>query len=122
MGPTSANFDPEMEDKDGENPIQTAEIFTAADARDRAETNAISPPECSRRSAEEAYPADARTLWFDQSRRPRPKPKRRSPGRERRESNEKQIRKNTTSHLRDAPYAHDLETAVSQPGAELPCA
>jgi hypothetical protein len=66
MGPTSANFDPEMEDKDGENPIQTAEIFTAADARDRAETNAISPPECSRRSAEGAYPADARTLWFDQ--------------------------------------------------------
>src|ERR1700728_6094 len=54
--------------------------------------------------------------------RPRPKPKRRSPGRKRRESNEKQIRKNTTSHLRDAPYAHDLETAVSQPGAELPCA
>jgi hypothetical protein len=55
MGPTSAKFDPEMEDKDGQNPIQTAEIFTAADARDRAETNAISPPECSRRSAEEAY-------------------------------------------------------------------
>ena len=54
MGPTSAKFDPEMEDKDGQNPIQTAEIFAAADARDRAETSAISARECSRRSAEEA--------------------------------------------------------------------
>ena len=62
MGPTSAKFDPEMEDKDGQNPIQTAEIFAAADARDRAETSAISARECSRRSAEEAYPADARAL------------------------------------------------------------
>ncbi len=26
MGPASAKFDPEMEDKDGQNPIQTAEI------------------------------------------------------------------------------------------------
>ncbi len=42
MGPTSAKLDPEMEDKDGQNPIRTAEIFAAADARDRAETNAIS--------------------------------------------------------------------------------
>ena len=65
MGPTSARFDPEMEDKHGQNPIQTAEIFAAADARDRAETSAISARECSRRSAEEAYPADARALWFD---------------------------------------------------------
>ena len=65
MGPTSAKFDPEMEDKDGQNPIQTAEIFAAADARDRTETSAISARECSRRSAEETYPADARTLWFD---------------------------------------------------------
>jgi hypothetical protein len=65
MGPTSAKFDPEMEDKDGQNPIQTAEIFAAADARDCAETNAISARECSRRSAEEAYPADACALWFD---------------------------------------------------------
>ncbi len=65
MGPTSAKFDPEVEDKDGQNPIQTAEIFAAADARDRAETGAISARECSRRSAEEAYRADARTLWFD---------------------------------------------------------
>ncbi len=48
MGPTSAKFDPEMEDKDGQNPIQTAEIFAAADARDRAETSAISARECSR--------------------------------------------------------------------------
>ncbi len=66
MGPTSAKFDPEMEDKDGQNPIQTAEIFAAADARDRAETSAISARECSCISAEEAYPADARALWFDQ--------------------------------------------------------
>src|SRR5271169_6165349 len=66
MGPTSAKFDPEMEDKDGQNPIQTAEIFSAADARDRAETSAISARECSRRSNEEAYPADACALWFDQ--------------------------------------------------------
>jgi len=65
MGPTSAKFDREMEDKDGQNPIQTAGIFAAADARDRAETSAISARECSRRSAEEAYPADARALWFD---------------------------------------------------------
>ena len=66
MGPTPAKFDPEMEGKDGQNPIQTAEIFAAADAADRAETNAISARECSRRSAEEAYPADARALCFDQ--------------------------------------------------------
>jgi hypothetical protein len=66
MGSTSAKFHPEMEDKDGQNPIQTAEIFAAADARDRAETNAISAPECSSRSAEEAYPTDARPLWSDQ--------------------------------------------------------
>src|ERR1700692_3096192 len=65
MGPTSARFDAEMEDKDGQNPIQTAEIFGAADARDRAATSAISARECSRRSAEEAHPADARALWFD---------------------------------------------------------
>jgi len=65
MGPTSANFDPEMEGKDGQNPIQTAEIVAAADARDRIETRAIYARECSRRSAEEACPADARTLWFD---------------------------------------------------------
>src|SRR5258708_16026277 len=65
MGPTSAKFDPEMEHEDGQNPIQAAEIFAAADAKDRAETNAISTRECSRRSAEEAYPADARALWFD---------------------------------------------------------
>ena len=65
MGPTSAKFNPEMEDKDGQNPIQTAAIFAAADARDRAETSAISARECSRRSAAEAYPADARALRFD---------------------------------------------------------
>ena len=50
-----------MEDKDGQNPIQTAEIFAAADARDRAETSGIRRGKCFRRSAEEAYPADART-------------------------------------------------------------
>jgi hypothetical protein len=65
MGPTSAKFDPEMADKDGQNTIQTAEIFAPADARDRAETNAISAHECSRRSAEEAHPGDARALCFD---------------------------------------------------------
>ncbi len=65
MGPTSAKFDPEMEDKDGQNPIQTAEIFAAANARDRAETSAISAGECPRRSSQEAYPADACALWFD---------------------------------------------------------
>src|SRR5579859_4597539 len=65
MGPASAKFDPEMEDKDGQNPIQTAEILAAADARDRAEASAISARECTRRSAEEAYPADARALCFD---------------------------------------------------------
>ena len=62
MGPTSAKFDPEMGDKDGQNPTQTAEIFAAADARDRTETNAISARECSCISAEEAYPADPRAL------------------------------------------------------------
>src|SRR5208282_3120923 len=65
MGPTSAKFDPEMEDKDGQNPIQTAEIFAASDTRDRAETNAISARERSCRSAEEACPAGACALWFD---------------------------------------------------------
>src|SRR5579863_5404655 len=71
MGPTSAEFDPEMEDKHGQNPIQTAETLAAADARDRAETSAIRPRKCFLRSAEEAYPADACALcfdrqWFDQ--------------------------------------------------------
>jgi len=65
MGPTSAKFDPEMEDKDGQNPIQTAKTFAAADARDCAEADATSASHSSRRSAEEAYPADARALWFD---------------------------------------------------------
>jgi len=65
MGPTSAKFDPEMEDKDERNPIQTTGIFATSDARDRAETSAISARECPHRSAEEAYPADARALWFD---------------------------------------------------------
>jgi len=65
MGPTSAKFDPEMEDKDGQNPIQTTEIFAAAHARDRARTSAISARECSRRSAQEADPIDARPLWSD---------------------------------------------------------
>lgn len=65
MGRTSAKFDPEMEDKDRQNPIQTAEIVAAADDRDRIETNAISARKCSRRSAEEAYPADACALCFD---------------------------------------------------------
>ena len=75
MGPTSAKFDPEMEDKDGQNPIQTAEIFAAADARDRAETSAISARECSRRSAEEAYPADARASLASTIGAPETKPK-----------------------------------------------
>src|SRR6266567_656554 len=65
MGPTSAKFDPEMEEKDGQNRIQTAEIFAASDARDCAETSAISARERSRRSAEEACPAGACALWFD---------------------------------------------------------
>jgi len=65
MVPTSAKFDPEMEHEDGQNPIQTAEIFAASDAGDRAETRAFSAPEYSRRSAEEASPADAPALWFD---------------------------------------------------------
>jgi|SRR5450631_1259294 len=65
MGPTSAKFDPGMKDKDGQNSIQTAGIFAAADARDRAETNAIGARECSRRAAEKAYPADTRALSFD---------------------------------------------------------
>ena len=68
MGPASAKFDPEMEDKDGQNPIQTAEIFAAADASDRARTSEISARECSRRSAQEADPTDARPLWSDQRR------------------------------------------------------
>jgi hypothetical protein len=68
MGSTSAKFDPEMEDKDGQNPIQTAEIFSAADARDRSETSAISAREYSRRAAQETYPADARALWFEHRR------------------------------------------------------
>jgi hypothetical protein len=36
MGPTSATIYPEMQNEDGQNPIQTAEIFAAEDARDRA--------------------------------------------------------------------------------------
>jgi len=65
MGPTPGKFDPEMEDKDAQNPIQPAKIFAAADARDYAEADATSASHCSRRSAEEAYPAAARALCFD---------------------------------------------------------
>ena len=65
MGPTSTKFDPEMEDKDGQNSIETGEIFAPADARNRAETSATSARECSCISAKEAYPADARALCFD---------------------------------------------------------
>src|SRR5271167_332361 len=65
MGPASSKFDPEVEDKDGQNPIQTAEIVAPAYARNRAETSVISARESSRRSSEEAYPADARALWFE---------------------------------------------------------
>jgi hypothetical protein len=112
MGPTSDKFDPEMEDKDGQNPIQTAEIFAAADARDRAETSAISARECSR-SAKEAYPADARALWFDH-RCARDQTQRgvrlgENEGNRMRDK----LPKNTTSRLRSVRYAHDLETAVS---------
>lgn len=64
MGPTSAKFDPEMEEKDGQNPIQTAEIFTVADTGDCAEADATSASHRLRRSAEETCPADARALWF----------------------------------------------------------
>jgi hypothetical protein len=75
MGPTSAKFDPEMEDKNRQNPIQTAEIFAAADAGDRAGTNNISASERSHRSVEEACSADARAFWlyrqwFDHQRAP----------------------------------------------------
>jgi hypothetical protein len=65
MGPTSAKFDPEMEDKFGQNPIETAKIFAAADASDCGEADAPSASHRSRRSGKEAYPADARALWFD---------------------------------------------------------
>jgi hypothetical protein len=65
MGPTSANLDPGMEVKDGQNSIRTAEVPAPADSRDRAETSAISAREYSRRSSEEAYSADTRALWFD---------------------------------------------------------
>src|ERR1019366_8250467 len=92
MGPTSAKFDPEMGDKDGQNPIQTAEIFAAPDARDRADTSALSPRKCSR--------SLVRPSMVRPSVRPRPNPKRRSPGRKRRQSNERQIAKSTTSRLR----------------------
>ena len=65
MGPTSAKFDPEMEHKDGMYPVQTADTVAAANARNRAENTGISAREYSRRSAEEAYSADARDLWFN---------------------------------------------------------
>src|SRR5271170_7508167 len=65
MGPTSTKFDPEMEDKHGQNPIQTAEILAAADAGECAEADATSASHSSRRSVQEAYRADARALWFD---------------------------------------------------------
>ncbi len=51
MGPTPAKFAPEMENKDGQNSIQTAGICEAEDVRDCAETNAISVSYRSRRSA-----------------------------------------------------------------------
>jgi len=64
MGQTSANFAADLEDKDGQNPIQTAEIFAAADAGDRTETNNISASERSHRFVEEACSADARAFWL----------------------------------------------------------
>jgi hypothetical protein len=64
-GPASAKLDPEMEDKNGQNPIQTAEIFAAADARNRPDTSAISARQWSRRSSGPTDRTDARALWFD---------------------------------------------------------
>ena len=43
MGPTSAKFDPEMEDKHGQNPIQTAKISAGTDARDLPATAPADP-------------------------------------------------------------------------------
>jgi len=54
-----------MEGEDGQNSIPTTGTCEAEDARYCAETNAIAASERSCRSAEEAYPADARALWFD---------------------------------------------------------
>ena len=45
MGPTSAKFDPEMEDEAVRNSTQTARAFDAGNARNYAETNAISASE-----------------------------------------------------------------------------
>src|SRR6266849_1599443 len=64
MGPTSAKFDPEMEDEAVQNSTQTSGGFDAGNARNCAETNAISASERSRRSAEEAHPTGARALRF----------------------------------------------------------
>src|SRR6266849_1448303 len=64
MGPTSAKLGPEMEDRNGQNSIQTAGAFDAANARNCAETNAIGARERSRRSAEEAHPPGACALRF----------------------------------------------------------
>jgi hypothetical protein len=70
MGQTPAKFAPEMEDKnknkDGQNSIETVGIGEAEDTRDSAEANATSASHRARRSAEEAHPAGAPTLWYAQ--------------------------------------------------------
>src|ERR1700686_3638549 len=109
MGPTSAKFGPEMEGKDGQNSIQTAGASDAGNATNCAETNAISTRKRSRRSAEETHPAGAPALRCTQ---------RRAHGGARLGGDQgnrmkDQIAKNTTSRLRIASYAHDLETALS---------
>jgi len=97
-----------MEDKNRQNPIQTAEIFAAADARDGAETSssvhANAPADPLKKPIQPILALFGSTIGA-----PETKPKRRSLGRKRRESNERQIAKNTTSGLRYARYAHDLE-------------
>jgi len=100
MGPTSTKFDPEMEDKDGQNPFQTAEIFAAADARDRAENQRH---QCRERSADppKKPTPPIRALFISTANgstigAPETKAKEAFGWRRRRESNKRQIAKNNT--------------------------
>lgn len=62
MGRTSAKFVPEMDDEDGQNPIQTSRACEAQDADDSSEDNAASAIHRDRRAVEEAHQAGSPVL------------------------------------------------------------
>ena len=138
MGRTSDKLAAEMEDKDKDkskdwqNAIETAGICEAEDARDCANTNITIARHRSPRLAEKAHPAGASALRFDNRCRQRQAQRRIClEGDKENRMREKlprmrfclinpQCGDRFSPRLRSTPYAHDLETAVSRSGADVP--